>query len=110
MTSTKSSGPYANASDAKVDPVTAHVLLLDGSFKHPNGEVMTKVKEILGKAGREVEAVIKAAPDHHTGALIRAIQLLVQAKDTACQALLLPYVHTDPRLVTTTPTSIAMTD
>ena len=84
-------------------PVTgleARVELINGMFplpkvddKTPTLDMMSKIRQHLSTAAKSIHADLLANPDvkYDMGRMIHAMDLLQQAKDTACVAVLLPY-------------------
>lgn len=76
------------------DPVEARVAMVNGNFPLPD-ETKAAMRELY-KASAEYSAaleriVAKSGLKYDKGRLIHAVDLAQTAKDTACQALILPH-------------------
>jgi hypothetical protein len=80
------------------DALEERVLLIDGQFTHPNADRLKELRAVFAKCAQDVARICKGDPNVNVGRVIAAVDLLQQAKDTACCALLLPYAKTDPRV------------
>lgn len=78
------------------DPVEARVELINGMFPLPQAskEAMGDVRNAIEVAARAIARSVQANP-HDKGRLIHTLDLLQQAKDTACVALILPHAEKD---------------
>lgn len=80
------------------DPVAARIALLTAQANPPPesteamGDVYSAVEECAKKVRQAVE---KKAKKNDKGRLIHALDLLLQARDTACASLILPYAEED---------------
>ena len=78
------------------DPVAARVALIDGQFDLPaeNLQAMRDVRAAVAECAKKIQqAVEKKAKKNDKGRLIHAMDLLQQAKDTACVSCILPYAE-----------------
>lgn len=102
---------HAHMAAATPDPVKkrkvpvagleARVELIDGMFplpkdaegKPPTLDMMSKIRGHISVAAKAIYADLQANPDvkYDMGRMIHAMDLLQQAKDTACVAVLLPH-------------------
>jgi len=72
--------------------INARVAIINGTFELPPStpKAMATVREILAKAAEDLKAVI-ISEKHDIGRVIATMDLLQQAKDTACASLILPH-------------------
>lgn len=72
--------------------IDARVAIINGAFDLPDKtpEVMSEVRKILAKAAEDLKVVL-LAEKHDIGRVIATMDLLQQAKDTACTSLILPH-------------------
>lgn len=93
--------------ESTLKAIQARVLLIDGQFETPkeSKEAFGNVRAIFAKAAQDLSNLLVGKDSKvakvDAGRLIHALDLLQQAKDTACVSLLLPYADTDPRVKAT---------
>ena len=77
----------------RFQPLAARVDMLDGNFTLPEGttDQMRRVRMIMLQAAAELEQVFYDASVYDKGRAIATMDLLQQAKNTACDALILPH-------------------
>lgn len=74
-------------------PIAARVDMINGNFELPTVSVtlMREIRECVAAAAKQIEEIFETAPEYDMGRAIHTIDLLQQAKNTACDALILPY-------------------
>jgi hypothetical protein len=73
--------------------VHARVSMINGRFDLPERTppALNLVREAVADAAEKVTSAVEGAETHDTGRLIAALDLLQQAKNVACDALILPH-------------------
>lgn len=78
-----------------MDRIDKGVSLINGQFDLPEGtgDKFNVIREELQNACKAVVDVVRSSGDGNWdyGTLVRVTQLLQEAKDVACQALILPH-------------------
>ena len=74
--------------------IDARAALINGNFTLPTSTpaAMKSVREILSKAALELKKVLMDE-EHNVGCVIVAMDLLQQAKNKACDSLILPHYN-----------------
>ena len=75
--------------------IDARVAVIDGMFDLPNGtkDRFTAIRGAIQRAAAEVAEAVRGAGEggYDVGRLVAALDLMQQAKDTACVSLILPH-------------------
>jgi hypothetical protein len=89
---------YSMAQPSLAVAVVQRLALVNGNFPLPDETPATvkKIREIVAQCATDLAAAINVVP-HDIGRFIATLDLLQQAKDVACCAVLLPHA---PRAVT----------
>jgi hypothetical protein len=76
-----------------MDPLEARVEMINGRFDLPKEtlEAMDQIRKATETASREIHRAATLVPKYDKGRLIATMDLLQQAKNTACDALILPH-------------------
>lgn len=78
--------------EENMQAIDARVAMVNGNFNLPDStpKALASIREILAKAATDLKKAIQEE-EYNVGCIIAAMDLLQQAKNKACDGLILPH-------------------